>query len=455
VRPANEAASPATAQGDDGQAEVVAWIEREIGPVLRIERQSRWRPAWFVQAQADGRPLELYVRGSRGANWPQMPLSYEARIQQLFEAEGVKVAHVFGFIEDVPAIVMQRVRGRPNMATAASDADRDRLREQLADQMLKIHQINPGHVEALGAPHPKDARELTLSYHRQIEQVYLAGDRLPAPDLEFGRRWFERNAPPCAEGPAVVTVDAGQFIFEGDQLTSMVDFELVTVGDRHVDFAALRTRDRFEKIGDLEEFYEIYRKRGGIALDRKRILFHRVGFCMATPLQIADELAHPESAAEYFEYFKWHVLSMSDVLKDIAHYMDVSLPSFPLPEPAPTQNGMLLEALTRVVGGLPEADDPYGRFRRFNLGVAVGYLADYEKHRSSFEAQYFADVETLLGRRPVDQWDADVQMQEFIKHSGPEHELSILNILHRRNEFFLRLIENHHSRDNQTPWNKD
>ena len=39
---------PATA--DDVQAKVTAWIEREIGPVLRIERQSRWRPAWFVTA---------------------------------------------------------------------------------------------------------------------------------------------------------------------------------------------------------------------------------------------------------------------------------------------------------------------------------------------------------------------------------------------------------------------
>jgi len=437
---------PDLVSGDDSQAKVTAWIERELGPILKIERQGRWRPAWFVTAKVDGRPLELYVRGGRGGGWPPMPLAYEARVQKLFEEQGIKVAHVYGFIEDVPAIVMARIPGRPNMATAASDADRASLREQLADQMRKIHEIDPALVEAAGSPSTTDPRELTLNHYRQLEKLYLTGDRLPAPDMEFARRWIDRNAPPCTEGPSVITMDAGQFIFEGDELTAMMDFELVGVGDRHVDFAALTTRNRFELIGDLEEFYDLYHRRGGPQLDRKRIQFHRVGFEMATPLQIAHELAHPESTGEYFEYVWWHILSMNSVLNEIAANMGVTLPPHAPPESGETSSGLLLQALTRVVDSLPASEDPYVKFRLFNLGLAVKFLAGYEARRSAFEAQYLRDVEGLTGRRAVDAWDADVQLQAFVQTAGPEFDLPLLHILHRRSAVSFDVIQGVYNR---------
>jgi aminoglycoside phosphotransferase (APT) family kinase protein len=426
--------------GDEIQARVVAWIEAELGPVRHIERQGRWRPAWYVEAEVQGQPQQLYVRGAREGGWPPAPLAYEARIQQLFAAEGVKVPHVHGFIEDVPAIVMARAPGRPNMATAASEAVRDRLREQLADQMLKIHGIDPARVEVLGSPTPTDPRELTLNHYRPLERLYLSRDRLPAPDMAFARRWIDRNVPPCVEGPCVITFDAGQFIFEGDELTAMLDFELAGVGDRHVDFAALTTRTRFEEIGDLEAFYELYRRRGGPALDRRRIKFHRVCFTLATPLQIACELAHPETTAEYFELVWWQILSMSDVLKEIGENMGVTLPVEPTPPAAPTRNGMLLEALTRVVDSLPASDDAYVQYRLFNLGLAVKYLAGYEGGRTAYETRYLSDVEGFVGRRPADLWEADVLLETFVQTAGPELDLSLLKTLQRRNQLSLDIM---------------
>ena len=172
--------------------------------------------------------------------------------------------------------------------------------------MRMIHEIDPARIEALGAPNPSDLREATLGCYRQVEQLYLDGDKLPSPDIEFVRRWVNRNAPVCEEGPAVITVDAGQFMFEGDELTGMVDLELVCIGDRHLDMAALRTRDLIEEIGDLESFYDLYHERGGLELDRDRIAFHYVTFAMLVPLQIAHELAHPELGPMHHEYFGWH-----------------------------------------------------------------------------------------------------------------------------------------------------
>ena len=103
------------------QAAVVEWIEQNVGPVRRITRQGRWRPAWYVEAEDDGRPLELYVRGGRGGRFPPLPPSFEAELLGVFAEAGVKVPRVYGFIDEVPAIVMEKLAGRPNIATAATD----------------------------------------------------------------------------------------------------------------------------------------------------------------------------------------------------------------------------------------------------------------------------------------------------------------------------------------------
>src|SRR5690242_15604523 len=105
----------------DEEALVVEWIEAKIGPIRTISRQGRWRPAWFVEVDDDGETVPLYVRGARGARFPPMPLSYEGEVQKLLAEEGVRVSKLYGYVEGLPALVMEQLRGRPNIATADSD----------------------------------------------------------------------------------------------------------------------------------------------------------------------------------------------------------------------------------------------------------------------------------------------------------------------------------------------
>jgi aminoglycoside phosphotransferase (APT) family kinase protein len=430
---------------DDGETIVVDWIERELGPVRSISRQGRWRPAWFVDAEVKGEPLGLYVRGGREglhSRFPPLPLAYEAQVQAVFAEAGVKVPRLCGYIEEVPAIVMERLPGRPDIATADSDEHRARLREQLADEMLKMHRIDPARLIALGAPTASDPREVTLLNYRQVEQLYLEGDRLPSPDIEFVRGWIDRNAPPCVEGAAVIAVDSGQFMFEGDEITGMVDFELACVGDRHVDLAALRTRDRIEEIGDLESFYRLYEERGGVKLDRARIAFHWVTFAMIPPLQVAHEIAHPERFANYHEYCGWHMRLMDDALKDTARLCGVELAPYSLPEPSPDRSVLLTRALEAVVENLP-AEGDYDAYRRFDLAMGLKYLGDHAAMRQALEREYLGDVEALTGRRPDNAWDADVQMVDFVRSAGPELDGAILQLLFRRNERVYQIERRH------------
>jgi aminoglycoside phosphotransferase (APT) family kinase protein len=426
------------------EALVATWIEKEIGSIRRIARQGRWRPAWFIDAERDGQIIKLYVRAARGSRFPPMPLSYEAKIQALFAQQGIKVAHVYGYIDAVPALVMGRLPGRANIATAESDEHRARLREDLADQMRRVHEINPTLVEALGAPNPAEPRELTLSVYRETEKLYLEGNRLPSPDIEFVRLWIDRNVPPCEEGPAVITVDAGQFMFEGDAITGLVDLELVCIGDRHLDMAALRVRDRIEEIGDLESFYDLYHQRGGLKLDRDRIAFHGVTFALIVPLQIAHELAKTEDI-NHHEYIGWHVRAMDDALKDIARIGRISLEPYVLPEPRQDRSCLLMQTLVASIQAIPAPDD-YATYRRQDLTLAIKYLNDYAARRTAMEREYLDEIQTLTGYRPSDAWEGDVRMAKFVRTAGPELDAPILRLLYRRNERTYQIMRMHYLR---------
>jgi aminoglycoside phosphotransferase (APT) family kinase protein len=430
----------AHADDPDLQAKVVRWIEAHLGPVRSIARQGRWRPAWYAEAEVDGEVKPLYVRGDRGGRWPPLPLAYEGRVQQVFAEAGVRVPRLYGYVEDAPALVMERVRGRPGLMNAPDEPARQRLREQLVDQMRAIHAIDPALVVAAGSPDPKDPRAVTLAHYRQAEALYLAGERPPSPDIEFVRGWLNRNAPRCEEGPCVIAMDAGQFVFEGDALTAMLDFEFVVVGDRHVDFAALITRDGFEPLGDLEALYRLYEARGGRPIDRRRVLFQHISFIMYAPLEVAQELARPHEAADHYEYFRWHAHGLMTALQDIAAYTGVALAPYVPPPQASSRYAQGLQALAAEAERIAPADD-YSAYHQEKLGMAARYFAAREAWAGAFEREYLAEVEALTGERAASEWDADFLMERFVQTATPALDAPILELLHRRSRRLMLPVE--------------
>lgn len=53
--------------GEAGEARLKAFVEQLTGgTVVRMERQVRWRPAWFADVERPGQPLlQLHLRGDR------------------------------------------------------------------------------------------------------------------------------------------------------------------------------------------------------------------------------------------------------------------------------------------------------------------------------------------------------------------------------------------------------
>lgn len=113
------------------------------GKVVELERQERWRAAWFAKVSCEGSVRPYYVRGSRGGRFRELiTLEQEADVNRVLRANGVPVPKVYGMIDDPPAIVMECLPGRVNLATAEDEAEREAVIDQYVESMRRMHAID-------------------------------------------------------------------------------------------------------------------------------------------------------------------------------------------------------------------------------------------------------------------------------------------------------------------------
>src|ERR1700710_897599 len=99
------------------------WLSDELGAkVVELRRQARWRPTWIADVDLPTGRTALVVRGERGEDTPlQFPLRHEMELQRVMYEQGIAVPRVYGWIEELPAYVMERVPGRPDFGDLSTE----------------------------------------------------------------------------------------------------------------------------------------------------------------------------------------------------------------------------------------------------------------------------------------------------------------------------------------------
>lgn len=414
------------------EAQIQKWVEAHLGPVRAVRRQERWRPSWYVDLIQGTRPMTVYVRGSRGGDWPPKPLDYEYRVHRVFEEHGLRVPRLFGYIDSVPAIVMEMLPGRANLRFADSESARESIRNQLIDQMVRMHSLDPDLLRAAGAHEPEDPVRRAMSYFDQAERIYLRAKSRPQPFLEFARKWMARHPPEVSPSPEVVAVDAGQFMFDGDRLTGLNDFEMVGLGDRYTDLGALRTRDRAEYIGDLNEFYSLYARRAGIELDMKRLRYHALAIALLTPLMISGQLSNPGTVEDHYLYQQWWGNNCKEAIEQLAEMLGIDLPVWSWPKPG--RSGRYDTVFEDLSVWFRSRGEHAGAttYEMDRKHAHVGFLQRVSIYQHEFEIEYWDDIAKLTGTRPRELDVADSLLEAFVSQARPEHDADLLCLFYRQ-----------------------
>jgi aminoglycoside phosphotransferase (APT) family kinase protein len=415
-----------------------AFIEDTVGgKIVRHHRHPRWRPAFDVDVDVNGEIVPIHFRGER----PQVgmyPIEHECRAFEVLKKEGILVPHVYAYCPEPAGIVMQRVKGRPSLGTAESEAERVGVLDEFLQNLVKMHAIDPAIFEAVGFKRPADANALAWgdfpSWRSQYEKSKLA----PDPSIAFTIEWLTRNQP-RREETTYVQGDAGQFIFDQGHLTAVLDLELSHLGDPANDLGALFCRDLSEPLGPLAPAIHRYSELSGREMNAHVVNWHAVRFGICTPMSVATRLYKP-SPDEPVQFVGWYHVYARMPIELMAHEGGIELEDPPMPEPEPGRQAPGYKALDELLAQTRGANG----FADYQIATAARlaqYLQRSECYGPALESDDLDEVAKLLGRRPRDWHEADAELEAFVIDAPVEREPEILRYLFRRHQRQIAILE--------------
>jgi len=410
------------------EARLTSYVETLMGGrVLSLERQPRWRKAWFAEVECDGKVVPLYIRGDKQLDAEPFPgLEREASILRALEAGGIMVPHIFGFCPDPDCIVMQRTPGARDVSQAANDQERQQIAEQYVEQLARMHSLDPALFSAGGLKVPADSRSNALAYIDANQPLYDRGKRRPQPFIEFALRWARQCAPMNRKRASFIQCDTGQFLFADGQLTGLYDFEASHIGDPLADLAALRTRDGFEPLGaDVSHLLRYYAKLTGEAIDPWVLSFYTATFSLTSVMALSGPLSQPEAQPLEMEYLIWDFMTRRATIWAMAECMELRIPTGGVPPAQVPRQALVYTVLEQTVSRLPAETDMDRHHRASAVALArwAGELAAAGQHAAERER---ASLARLLDSVPGNWAEADLALEQFVMQAGPEHDEALL-----------------------------
>ena len=406
------------------------WLDTNIGPVLRIERQPRWRPVWFADVERDGEVLELCVRGDR-TDFPGIfPLEHEMLCQRLLHEQGIPVAAVYGWIDEPRAFVIDRVGGRPDFA-GVDDAERAAVVDDYLAILARLHGLDVEPFARAGvvrAARPGDSGEVGLQAYRTW---YRRSKKRPDPFLEFCLHWLERHPLAPHERESMIVWDSGQFHHAGGRILAVLDLELAHIGDPMMDLAAWRMRDTIMNFGDFNELYARYEQLSGAAVDIDAIRHHHVAFTLSNRLAFHAALAEPPPGSDYMTNLQWCGETDLFAVEALADEMGIELDGVGIPAAQVSPVAHAHAHLVAALRDLPVADEAaeYERRRAFRL---ARHLQRFDEVGRACVNDDLDDLATLLGRRPATWQEGDAALEQFVLSDAGVHDDELVRVFHRR-----------------------
>ena len=412
------------------------------GDIAWLKRQPRWRPAWDGDVIIDGRSVPIHVRAEKGKNYVSpMSLRQEAGVHDILERHGVPLPHVYGMMEDPLAIVMDRIPGQINLSTARDDAARDAIRAQYAESLATMHAVPCTEFTALGLDIPAGPEAIALNLYAPCENIYrqrMAGR--PFALMEFIWRWLQRNIPTHRARATFISADSGQFLFEDDRLTGLIDFEVGYLGDPLAEFAGLRLRDSTEPLGDIGAMMDHYQALTGDKLDKRSVEFHTAGFCSVSGFLLWPLAFDPDIDDDYVAYLSFSVGTSRWSINAIAESIGLELGDIEVPTASPLGYPAAARHLALTIPGLLGEGELAAYDQSKALSLAL-YLERYNNYGQSILVQNLDEVSRLLDKRQDNSEAAEAALVEFVRRAGPEHDAALTEYFHRwlmRQDFLLR-----------------
>jgi len=253
---------------------------------------------------------------------------------------------------------------------------------------------------------PRNAREAALDEVDVIVnqwQGFLADYRDPL--LSYSLDWLRRFAPEKVARISLIQGDTGpvNFMFQGDRVSSVVDWELGHWGDPMEDLGNIVVREFWNPSGGLTGLFDLYARESGIPYSRFAAQYYAVHQNVRgmIPIHAVCKHAHPrESLAWYLCYRYAGDRSTCEML---AQAMEIPVERPALPEAVGEKDVLAEAALYAQANDVtPAVGDAFARSRARDVATLVACMDRKRRYGAAIDAIEQDEIGALLGRRPAD-----------------------------------------------------
>jgi aminoglycoside phosphotransferase (APT) family kinase protein len=412
------------------------------GVVVKAERALSRREGWLVDVEgADGVIRPLFVRVARDGDPMNSleTLEKEAHLAGELVRAGIRVARLVGVRPDLRVAVYERLPGRSEM-TSIDPEQQQRVYARFLEELARVHALDIDELP-LDWVRPSTPRACAEAGLDALHANYVA--RLSAPDATatisplavYGLRWLRERAPDRLDRLVLVHGDAGtpNFMFEGDDVTGLIDWEWARFGDPMEDLGNAALHATFHPSGDWPALLEHYERSSGVKVDVDRVAYWRAHLAVRSVVALHTATAIWDAHDPVALNLCYRIVSDRICCECIAEHDGVSLERPALRwarDERPSLHDAVADVLDEVI--LPPLEGAFVRGRVHEAALLVRSLEREHAARPLLDAIDLEELHALLGVQHTSVATGLADLAARIADGMPDDDGRVLRYLARR-----------------------
>lgn len=425
---------------------MTSWIEEATSAtiVTATRRAGGGRnEGWLIQLHdADGHESSAFLRWVRadpshtGDPWT---VRREAEVYRALVGCDVPVARFIALHPTEQALLLDVVQGDGRFSLVR---DAERATAIARDFMKCLARVHALDVVALGlAPADSTIADHVRAQLDEIDNLIAFRGGVPHAELTLALRWLRNNVPSYDGRPVLVQGDTGpgNFMFDGDRVSAIVDWELAHIGDPMDDLAWVSLRSVQEPFPDLDERFAEYEQISGNPVDLDRIHYYRVLaeakiMSMGHGYDTGDRGSQGDGGdtGAQLIFGLLHRRLLVETLAEAMHLDiegDWTAPAVDQPEEWHRLYQHVLTQLRDVI--TPRVSDGFALQRTKGLARVIKYLEALDLKGRAYVIEELDDLAAVLGSRPPSAHDGRRQLARAVL-DGLVEPVPALRVINRR-----------------------
>lgn len=379
-----------------------------------------------------------YEPGDRGSAGEDHKYSREAAILKALEPTGVRAPKLLATSAELRAHLFEFVSGEDRFIKLTDPKDAQAVVSDFLSDLALLHNLDASRLKLPGFGPLRPVNDYLVERIRAFRSHHIEAG--PAdPVIAYALRWLERNVPDY-DGPTIIVhgdAGPGNFLFENNAMTAMLDWEQCHYGDPMEDFAWMSIRAIIQAWVPFPEMLKVYEKLSGISVDLKRIRFYRIYALLGMIIhshrrffQQPEALAEQSRLGSSIMFMMVHRRALAQGLADAEGIVlpEVSLPAARSGTDSPLIQSLLNELRSMIV---PRSSDQLVVETAKDMARTLKYLAANMRFGQSLEADELEDLNRLLDSNHRRLADAREQLAARVDRDEIKDTHMILSIWRR------------------------